>query len=306
MVCTATGISAHAVGTKHGFATITTDPEAVFKSGKVNTVFITTRHNTHAEYVIKALKAGKHVFVEKPLCLNETELREIEETYFEAAAGQQLPILALGYNRRFSPLIQKMKDSVGDNPMAIVYRVNAGMIPRDVWIQDGEIGGGRIVGEVCHFVDACSFLAGSEPILVYAGCVRKDDRSIPDEDNVSINLSFANGSTATINYFAYGDRQVPKEYVELFCGNVAMQMNDFRELVICKGGKRNRVKNSNQDKGFVGELEAFKKALAAGNPPISFASLCNTSRVTFAVLQSLRTGLPVSVGSSCCDRDNAG
>lgn len=296
MVCTSTGVSAHAVGKKYGFAAITTDPEAVFKSEKVNTVLITTRHNTHAEYVIKALKAGKHVFVEKPLCLTPAELDEIQQVF---SANCQLPtdnsLLMVGYNRRFSPLIRKMKDCVGNKPMAVVYRINAGVIPKDVWIQDGEVGGGRIVGEVCHFVDVCSYLTGAEPVSVFASCVRKDDQSIPDEDNVCINIGFANGSTASINYFAYGDRQVAKEYVELFCGNVAMQMNDFRELTIFKGGKKERVKNSNQDKGFVNEFEVFKKALATGEPPISFASLCNTSRVTFAVLESLRSGQPVLV-----------
>jgi predicted dehydrogenase/threonine dehydrogenase-like Zn-dependent dehydrogenase len=291
MVCTATGVSAHAVGTKYGFAAVTTDPDAVFGNDRVNTVLITTRHDTHAELVVKALKAGKHVFVEKPLCLKPAELDEIQAVFTE---NRQQPTancqLMVGYNRRFSPLVQKMKATVGDKPLAIVYRVNAGVIPLDSWIQDPEVGGGRIVGEVCHFVDACSFLAGSEPVSVFAGCVRKEDRSVPDEDNVCIQIRFANGSIASINYFAYGDRGLPKEYIEVFCGNTAMQMTDFRELVMYTGGKKERVKNANQDKGFVNEFAAFRDGVRDGVPPIPFQSLCATSRVTFAVLESLRTG----------------
>jgi len=296
MLCTATGVSAHAIGSKYGFAEITTDSNAVFAGNKVNTVLITTRHNTHADYVIKALKAGKHAFVEKPLCLDETELTEIERVYQSTIANQQSAILAVGYNRRFSPLIRKMKEVVADRPMAIVYRVNAGVIPTDVWIQDAEIGGGRIVGEVCHFVDTCSFLTGAEPVSVFANCVRKGDHSVPDEDNASIIVNYVNGSTATINYFAYGDRQMPKEFIELFCGNISMQLNDFRELAIFKDGRKQRVKNANQDKGFVAEFEAFKNSLRSGKTSISFESLCNTSRVTFAVLESLRTGMPIAIG----------
>lgn len=296
MLCTATGVSAHAVGTKHGFAEITTDSNAVFASDKINTVLITTRHNTHADNVIKALQTGKHAFVEKPLCLNESELQKIEKIYASLTSRPASPVLSVGYNRRFAPLIRKMKGTIGDRPMAINYRVNAGAIPKDVWIQDAEIGGGRIVGEVCHFVDTCSYLTGSEPVSVFAVCVRKDDLSIPDEDNVSITISYANGSTATINYFAYGDRQLPKEFIELFCGNIAMQMTDFRDLVIFKGGKKEKIKSGNQDKGFVAEFEAFKVSIKTGEPTTLFLSLCNTSRVTFSVLESLRTGVPVAIG----------
>jgi predicted dehydrogenase len=317
ILCTSTGVSGHGTGTRYGFTEITTDNETIFADDKVNTVLITTRHDTHAEYVIKALKAGKHVFVEKPLCLNEAELDEIETvykspTFAKATAGKQITnhpsslnkstqsfdvasesrILTVGYNRRFSPLIRKMKEKVGDRPMAITYRVNAGVIPGDVWIQDAEIGGGRIIGEVCHFVDTCSFLTGSDPFSVFAACVRKDGQSIPDEDNVSIVISYANGSTATINYLAYGDRQLPKEHIELFCGNIAMQMIDFRQLNIYKGGKKERFKNSNQDKGFAAEFKAFKEAISTGMAPIPFDSLVATTRATFLVLESLRTGQP--------------
>ena len=298
MLCSATGVSAHAVGTKHGFFEITTKSDEVFNNDKINTVLITTRHNSHAEYVLKALKTGKHVFVEKPLCLTREELVEIKSAYSSLLTSNSSPVLMVGYNRRFSPLVQRMKELVGKMPMAINYRVNAGVIGKDIWIQDPEIGGGRILGEVCHFVDTCSFLAGSEPVRVQATCVRKDDRSVPDEDNVSILITYANGSTATIGYYAYGDRQLPKEFIEIFSGNMALQMNDFRELLVYKNGKKERQKNTIQDKGFKNEFAAFKDSLVSGKPAIPFESLINTSQVTFAILESLRTMKSINIGKS--------
>jgi predicted dehydrogenase/threonine dehydrogenase-like Zn-dependent dehydrogenase len=295
ILCTSTGVSGHGTGTKQSFAEITTDSETIFVGDKVNTVLITTRHNTHAEYVIKALKAGKHIFVEKPLCLDKAELQEIKSAYQSLVTSHQAPILSVGYNRRFSPLIRKMKERVGDRSMAITYRVNAGVIPKDVWIQDKDIGGGRIIGEVCHFIDTCSYLTGSDPVSVFSDCVQKDDQSIPDEDNVSIIISYANGSTAAISYLAYGDRLLPKEQIELFCGNIAMQMVDFRQLSIFRGGKREKIKSSNQDKGFVAEFKAFKEAISTGIAPIPFDSLVATTRATFLIQESLRTGHAMSL-----------
>ncbi|NOQ50958.1 MAG: zinc-binding dehydrogenase [Desulfuromonadaceae bacterium] len=295
-LCTATGVSAHAVGSKHGFAEIMTDSEAVFANPRINTVLITTRHNTHADCVLRALKAGKQAFVEKPLCINPAELEEIEQLYRPMQAAGKAPVLTVGFNRRFAPLISKMKEAVGEQPLAVTYRVNAGVIPRDVWIQDPEVGGGRIVGEVCHFVDTCSFLAGSNPVSVFATCVRKADRSVPDEDNLSILLNFANGSTAAIHYLAYGSRQVPKEWIELSTGSKTMQLNDFRELIIFDGSRKEKHKSANQDKGFQAEFTAFREGVRSGVAPIPFDSICATTRTTFAILESLRSGLPVPVG----------
>lgn len=295
-LCTATGISAHATGTKYGFRFITTDCDEIFSSADINTVIITTRHNTHADYVIKALKAGKNVFVEKPLCITEEELAAIEGVYSSCLVPHaSRPLLTVGFNRRFSPLVRRMKEVAGDAPMSLNYRINAGVIPKDGWIQDREIGGGRIVGEVCHFIDTCSFLIGSEPVTVSASCVRKDDQSIPDEDNVNILINYANGSTATIGYYAYGNRQLPKEYIELFASGIAMQMNDFRELTIFCGNKKERSKSSNQDKGFANEFAAFREAIRSGIPSIPFASICATTRTAFKVLESLRTNTVVKI-----------
>jgi len=233
--------------------------------------------------VIKAMEHGKHCFVEKPLCIYEEELEAIKEVY----DGRS--ILQVGFNRRFSPMIEKMRSKLHGS-VAINYRVNAGIIPKEVWIQDREIGGGRIIGEVCHFIDTCSYLVNSEVVFVYAATIQKSDQSIPDEDNVNITLKYANGSTATIGYYAYGDSTMPKEYIEAFGNGVSMQMTDFRELLIYSEGKKEKSKSANQDKGFVGEFKAFQQAVKSGKAAIEFASLYNTTKSTFRILESIRSG----------------
>jgi len=182
-----------------------------------------------------------------------------------------------------------MKKSISGQ-ISVNYRVNAGVIPKDVWIQDRTIGGGRIIGEVCHFIDTCSYIIGGDVVSVFATTVQKNDQSIPDEDNVNIILNYANGSTATINYYAYGDTTMPKEYIEVFGNGVSMSMTDFRELVIYKNGKAHKEKSANQDKGFVGEFKAFKDAVKSGKSAISFESIYNTTKTTFKILESIRTG----------------
>ncbi len=186
-------------------------------------------------------------------------------------------------------MVESMKKSISGQ-VSVNYRVNAGVIPKDVWIQDRTIGGGRIIGEVCHFIDTCSYLIGSDVVSVYASTVTKNDQSIPDEDNVNIVLNYANGSTATIAYYAYGDITMPKEYIEVFGNGVSMSMTDFRELFIYIGGKTQKIKSANQDKGFVGEFKAFKEAVKSGKEAISFESIYNTTKTTFKILESIRTG----------------
>ncbi|MCT7551047.1 bi-domain-containing oxidoreductase [Aliarcobacter butzleri] len=281
-LCTATGVSAQGTGKKYDFKYITTDSEEIFKNSEINSVFITTRHNDHASKVLKAIESKKHCFVEKPLCIYEEELEAIKEAY----TGET--IVQVGFNRRFSPMIEKMKKFISGQ-ISVNYRINAGIIPKNVWIQDITIGGGRIIGEVCHFIDTCSYLIGSEVKSVFATTIQKSDQSIPDEDNVNIVLNYANGSTATISYYAYGDNSMPKEYIEVFSSGVSMQMNDFRELTIFKGGKSSKEKSANQDKGFVNEFKAFKEAVKSGNEAISFDSIYNTTKTTFKILESIRS-----------------
>lgn len=281
-LCTATGVSAQGTGKKYDFKYITTDSEEIFKNSEINSVFITTRHNEHASKVLKAIESKKHCFVEKPLCIYEEELEAIKEAY----TGET--IVQVGFNRRFSPMIEKMKKFISGQ-ISVNYRVNAGIIPKNVWIQDRTIGGGRIIGEVCHFIDTCSYLIGSEVKSVFATTIQKSDQSIPDEDNVNIVLNYVNGSTATISYYAYGDNSMPKEYIEVFSSGVSMQMNDFRELTIFKGGKSSKEKSANQDKGFVNEFKAFKEAAKSGKEAIGFESIYNTTRTTFKILESIRS-----------------
>ena len=291
-VCTATGVSAHSTGKKHNFKFITTDADELIKHEEINTVLITTRHHDHGEKVIRAIKEGKHVFVEKPLTIDESELEVIRVKYTKA---EKPAVLQVGYNRRFAPLIQKMRGIIGKNQSSINYRVNAGVIPMNSWIQDPTVGGGRILGELCHFVDTCMFLANSKPVSVFATAIKKADQSIPDEDNVNVVLTFENGSIATITYVAYGNRELPKEFIEVFAPDIAMQMDNFRELTVYQGTSRDRTKSSNQDKGFQGEFDAFSKAIKSGTPAISFDELYAVSKVTFKVLESLRSGEVVKI-----------
>ena len=282
-LCTATGVSAEGTGKKYDFKYITTDSDEIFKNNEINSVFVTTRHNDHASKVIKAIANQKHCFVEKPLCIYEEELEAINEAY----NGKS--ILQVGFNRRFAPMIETMKNKL-KGQVSINYRVNAGVIPKEVWIQDRSIGGGRIIGEVCHFIDTCSYLVGSDVVSVYAATVQKNDQSIPNEDNVNIVLNYANGSTATISYFAYGDNSMPKEQIEAFGNGISIQLNDFRELTIYSGTKAKKEKSANQDKGFVNEFKAFKTSVESGVPAIGFDSIYNTTKTTFRILDSIRSG----------------
>lgn len=282
-LCTATGVSAQGTGKKYNFKYMTTDSSEIFKNDEINSVFVTTQHDKHASAVIESIKSGKHCFVEKPLCIYEEELEAIKEAY----NGET--IVQVGFNRRFSPMIESIKKSI-NGQVSVNYRVNAGVIPKDVWIQDRTIGGGRIIGEVCHFIDTCSYLIGSDVVSVYASTVSKDDQSIPDEDNVNITLNYANGSTATIAYYAYGDTTMPKEYIEVFGNGVSMSMTDFRELVIYSNSKAKKTKSANQDKGFLAEFKAFKESVKSGKEAISFESIYNTTYATFKILDSIRSG----------------
>ena len=287
-VCTATGVSAEGTGKKYDFKYISTDSNEIFTNNEINAVAITTQHNSHAQLVEKAIEHKKHCFVEKPLCIYEEELESIAKIY----SGESL--IQVGFNRRFSPMIQTMKKHL-KGQIAINYRVNAGIIPKDVWIQDRELGGGRIIGEVCHFIDTCSYLVGSDIISVYASSIQKPNQSIPDEDNVNIILNYENGSTATIAYYAYGDAGMSKEYIEVFGNGVSMEMHDFRELIIYENGKKIKEKSSNQDKGFANEFKAFSEAIKTGIPAISFESIYNSSKTTFKILESINVGTLVDV-----------
>lgn len=282
-IVTATGISAFATAKKYGINSISTNADEVMINPQYNAIIVTTRHSDHATMVINALSSEKHVYVEKPLCITEDDLEKIKHVY---NGNSQLQV---GFNRRFSPYIKKIKELVGNNPIAINYRINAGTIPKDSWIQDKDIGGGRIIGEICHFIDTCSYLTGSFVESVSATILEKNDKTIPDDDNISITLRYSNGCLATITYYAYGNNILPKEYVEVFLPGKAIQMTDYRSMVIYQGNKKQYINNRNQDKGFVGEFKAFAESVQSGKPAIPFEIIYNTTKTSFKIIESIRS-----------------
>ncbi len=286
-VKTATSASARSVAERYGFNFCTGEENDIFENKDINTVFIATRHNTHAEFVIQSLKAGKHVFVEKPICLNPAELDTIKQTHTSDLS------LMVGYNRRFSPLAQKIKDTIKTAPMSMLYRINAGNIPADSWIQDLETGGGRILGEVCHFVDFLTFMNGSLPVSVY-GTVMDDPSHMNDVLNVS--LTYQNGSIGTISYYSNGAKSFPKEYVEIYGHGSTAVLNDYKELKIYGTGKPYAKKLLVQDKGQKQEVKLFIDAIKKGTAtPISIEEIFNTAEVCFGIIESIRTRLPVKI-----------
>jgi predicted dehydrogenase/threonine dehydrogenase-like Zn-dependent dehydrogenase len=288
-VSTASGINARAVGDRFGFSYATTDTPALLADPAVQAVVIATRHASHARFAAQALRAGKAVFVEKPLALDEEGLQEVL-----AAQAESGGVLAVGFNRRFSPLSLAVKEAfIAGLPLALNYRVNAGAIPRESWVHDPEEGGGRIIGEVCHFVDLLQYLSGEDPVEVSAQALGGPEGGL--HDTVAITLRFSRGSVANLSYFATGDRSFPKERLEVFGGGTLAVLDDFREVLISRGGKRTRVKKLAQEKGFDQEVAAFVQAARGGGLPIPLASLVATTRATFAIEASLRTGQSVAV-----------
>ena len=292
-VVTSRGVTAKSAGEKFGFRSHSTSPGDVLGDPAVNTVFIATRHDTHAGLAIAALEAGKNVFVEKPLAIREDEFARV----LEVARQRSDRRLMVGYNRRFSPLARRAREVFQRiaGPMVIAYRVNAGFLPRDHWTQT-EQGGGRILGEVCHFIDLMQFLTASEPVHVYAVSVAADNAQVPDQDNVAISLRFRNGSVGQIGYLACGDKLLNKERVEIFGGGQTFVIDDFRAGEHYASGSCRKLKLPG--KGHREEVEAFLHAIRDGRPsPIGLDSLALSSAATFAVLDSLRTGLPQSISA---------
>jgi predicted dehydrogenase/threonine dehydrogenase-like Zn-dependent dehydrogenase len=275
---------------KFNFQFCTSEPKDIFENNAINTVFIATRHNSHAEYVKSALNAGKHVFVEKPLCMTEEELSEVEEIHNSLDNSRQLMV---GFNRRFAPHAVELKKHLKDAPISMLYRVNAGPIPRDSWIQDKEIGGGRIIGEVCHFIDFLTWLCGAIPKHVHAVAVPDSDGL---NDTVSINLQFVNGSIGSICYFSNGSKEMPKEYIEVYSTGLTGIIRDFKVLEIHSTGKSRCKKSLVQDKGQACMINSFIKSIKEGGAPLIPADeIFAVTRTTFAVVESLRTQQAVSL-----------
>jgi predicted dehydrogenase/threonine dehydrogenase-like Zn-dependent dehydrogenase len=279
-VATATGLSARASALRFGAALATTDAAAVLEQPDLDAIVIATRHDTHAAYTATALRAGKHVFVEKPLALSETELRDVED----AAAGAS-GTLMVGFNRRFAPQVVRIREVLGSRgPLMITYRVNAGRLPRSHWTHDPAVGGGRVVGEACHFIDVAAYLTGQPPTV--ASAVALSGASEPREDCVAATMTFPDGSVAQLVYSAIGDASLPKERLEVLGEAGAAVLDDFRELRLHVGG-REEVEKGKRDKGHAAELAAFLDACQTGREVWPVADMAAVTRATFVIRDAI-------------------
>lgn len=290
-IATSGGINGVTHGEKAGFAKTTTDTSGMISDSEINTVAIVTRHNSHAHFVSEALNAGKNVFVEKPLAVTLEELAEVEATYYSKASTASAPKLMVGFNRRFSPQVQKMKELLSSvkEPKSFMMTMNAGAIPADHWTQDNEVGGGRIIGEACHFIDLMRFLADSE--IVSVQCRRMGDVDGVDitEDKAAIILGFADGSFGTIHYLANGAANFPKERVEVFAAGRVLQLDNFRKLKAFGWPGFSKMNLWKQDKGQTDCAAAFLSAIESGKEsPIPARELFEVARITIEIAEQLR------------------
>ena len=275
--------NARNIADKYGFAYCTDNAKQLMEDKNINTIFIATRHDSHAGYVMQALQNNKNVFTEKPLCLNETELEEIKNLYQKSNS-----VLMLGFNRRFAPSVIKAKTYFDklNTPLSINYRINAGSIAANHWVHDKNIGGGRIVGEVCHFIDLLTFITNSKIKSLSANAMN-DAAHV--SDTLTINLQFQNGSIATISYFSNGNKNLEKEYLEIFGGGQVVIINDFKELQTY-GNSKKTDSLGKQDKGHKQEVSVFLEAIAKGKQcPISFEEIYHSMLCTFKVEESIAT-----------------
>lgn len=284
-ISSAQGLTAKILASKAGAENATSDSNEILKDPEVGTVIVCTRHNLHAKFVKDVLSAGKSVFVEKPLCLNKEELAEIEDIYKKTDGKATLTV---GFNRRFSPFAVKMKQLSGTGAKNIVATMNAGFIPPEVWVQDMEIGGGRIIGEACHFIDLCSYLADSRVIAVCMNAMGENPQE--NTDNASILLKYANGSNTVINYFANGAKSYAKERVEVFAQNSVLILDNWRKLS-GYGVRGFSSMKSGMDKGHRAQFALLTERTKNGGAPlIPFESIKNTTLASFACIESLRLG----------------
>jgi predicted dehydrogenase len=294
VICSAHGLSAVTAGKKHGFVAATSDEAAVLSTPEVSALFVLTRHNEHARQVIAGLRAGKHVFTEKPLALTLGEIAEIENAL--AAAPRQL--LMVGFNRRFSPGARAVKTFFERTaePLTISVRFNGGTIPREHWTQSAEEGGGRIIGEACHGIDLATYLAGALPARVFAESIGGPNAPTVTDDQCFITLRHANGAVSSVAYLAGGDRALGKERVEVLGGGRMAVIEDFRTVTTSERGRWRRKTAWGQDKGHRAELGAFANAVRNGGPvPIPWPELRAVSIAAILAVRSIREGVPFDI-----------
>lgn len=275
-VASQAGVSGVHAGRKHGFVQAVTDTDAVFADADTDAVVIATRHDSHARYAVKAIEAGKHAFIEKPLCLTLNELAEIETAYRERAESGTAPLLMVGFNRRFAPQVRRIADLVAPlaEPKSFVMTVNAGAVPAGHWTQDRDIGGGRIIGEACHFIDLLRHLAGAPIERASRSAMRTGTN-----DTVSLHLTFADGSIGTVHYLANGSKAFPKERLEVFAAGGVLQLDNFRRLRGFGWPGFNKMNLVRQDKGQRACAAAFIAAIETGGAaPIPIDELFEVAR----------------------------
>ena len=286
-VATTTGVTAQHIARKFGFAYATTDYRDILKDSGIGSVLITTRHNLHGRLVVEALAAGKHVFVEKPLCLTEAELQEIISAY----DGTRL--LMVGFNRRFAPLAQEVNKflSSRSTPLVMSYRVNAGYLPNDSWVHDPEVGGGRLLGEVCHFIDFLHYLSGSQAVQVRAVALSGTLGQYRRDDNFMLSLTFRDGSVGDIIYTAKGTKSFSRERVEVFGDESVAVIEDFRRGLLVQGGRSRTLKKLSMDMGYRGEMEFFSQNVQKGlDYGKLFEEYIASSQATLKAALALTTG----------------
>jgi polar amino acid transport system substrate-binding protein len=282
--------SSKTVATNFAFSKAGADPYELVKDKDINTVFIASWHNTHGDFVLNGIQNNKHVYVEKPLALNKEELERII-----AASTNSDKQLMVGFNRRFSKSFTTIKSELSGRkePMIVKYRVNAGYIPADHWVQRAE-GGGRIIGEACHFIDTMVYLTGSMPIRVYAESLSGNSEAKLNEDNVAATIKFQDGSVGVLEYFSNGDSSLSKEYCEVFCENTVYVMNNFETVTIHKGKNAKSIKMDGE-KGIKKEMELFVSSIKSGESIIPKEELFAVTKCTFAILESLKLSQPITI-----------
>jgi len=292
-VVTNTGINAKNVAQKFSFLNATTDPKNVFLDETTDIVFIASRHDSHAKYLSLGIVNKKHVFVEKPLCINFEEYEKIKSLLLQ---NDRTSIVMVGFNRRFSPLSVEFKSIFSGikEPKMINIRINAGLIPREHWIQQPDIGGGRIIGEICHFIDLMQYFTDATPVTVYAKSLGSQSCIQNNNDNISICLHFSDGSVGNIVYVANGDKSLSKEYIEIFSGGKVGIINDFRSGIVYFNNQSKKISISG--KGHREEVLKFIESVKnTGIDPIPAESILYTTITTFKIVDSLLTGLPQTI-----------
>ena len=285
------GLHAQHSAKKFGFAYATSNDDEILNDPDINTVAILTRHGLHAGLVVKALQSGKHVFVEKPLAVTAEQL----DAVIQVLTANRQKLITVGFNRRFSPLTRRLQEflAASSEPLYMHYRINAGYIPLNHWTHDPLQGGGRIIGEGCHFVDFLTFLAGAAPLTV--STIALPDNGRYHEDNVSMTFTFPDGSVGVVDYLANGDKSFHKERLEVFCSGRIAVLDDFRTLEMLHSGHRSVLKKP-QDKGWKEEWIAFSDAVrTGGQPPIPYEQLFGVTKATFAAMQALHEGQKISI-----------